>query len=200
MQSTARALLLAAVYLLAACGGGSVGTAPPTLGPLARDTPSTVPTQPAPPTLGPLARDTPSAVPTQPAPPTAPPSAEIPAVVTAQAGAGSLLIRYQKSGGIAGIDETLTVYDDGTIEVRRKSGVTSTQADPSDIQALQKLLASPEFAALQLPVQPPAPDQFVYELTVAGRAKPIVATDSADTPAVLRQLIDALERLKTQAK
>ncbi len=183
MQSTARVLLLALGYLLAACGGATTGTAPPTLGPIARDTPLVVPTPPAQPTAAAAA-----------------PSAEIPPIATIQAGAANLLISYHKSGGIAGIDETLTVYTDGTIEIRGKGGTTSTQADPSDIQALHKLLVSPEFAALQLPVQPPVPDQFIYELTVSGRAKPIIIGDGADNPPVLREVIDVLEKLKTQAK
>ena len=45
-------------------------------------------------------------------------------------------------------------------------------------------------------MQPPVPDQFIYELTVPGRAKPIVATDGADNPPVLRELINVLEKLK----
>jgi hypothetical protein len=183
IQSTARVLLLALAYLLVACGGGAISTAPPTLGPIVRDTPIAVPTQPALPTAAAAA-----------------PSAEIPPMATTQAGAANLLISYHKSGGFAGVDETLTVYADGTIEIRRKNGAISTQADPSDIQALRKLLDSPEFAALQLPIQPPAPDQFIYELTVSGRAKPIVTVDGADNPPVLREVIDMLEKLKTQAK
>jgi hypothetical protein len=183
MQSTARVLLLALAYLLAACGGGTTGSAPPTLGPVVRDTPIAEPTQPALPTTAAAA-----------------PSAQIPPMATTQAGAANLLISYHKSGGIAGVNETLTVYADGTIEIRSNSGAINTQADPSDIQALHKLLASPEFAALQSPVQPPIPDQFIYELTVSGRAKPIVTVDGANNPAVLREVIDALEKLKKQVK
>jgi hypothetical protein len=182
MRSAARVLLLTLAYLLAACGGGATGAAPPTLGPIVRDTPIAMPTQPALPTAAAAA-----------------PSAETPPMATTQAGAANLLISYHKSGGIAGVNETLTVYADGTIEIGRESGAISTQADPSDIQALQKLLVSPEFAALQLPVKPPAPDQFIYELTVPGRAKPIVTVDGADNPPVLREVIDTLEKLKTQA-
>ena len=183
MQSTTRVLLLALAYLLAACGGGSTGAAPPTRGPIARDTPIAVPTPPARPTVAAAA-----------------PSAEIPPIATTQAGAASLLISYHKSGGFVGVNETLTVYADGTIELRGKSGTINAQANPSDIQALRKLLVSPEFAALQLPVQPPGADQFIYELTVPGRAKLIVTVDGADNPPVLRELIDALEQLKTQAR
>ena len=183
MRSTARALLLALAYLLAACGVSTTGSAPPTLGPILRDTPIVVPTQPALPTAAAVA-----------------PSATIPPIATTQAGAANLVISYHKSGGIAGVNETLTVYANGTTEMRGKGGTVRAQANPSDIQALQKLLASPEFAALQVPRQSPVADQFIYELTVPGRAKPIIAGDGADNPPVLRELIDALEKLKKQAK
>ena len=73
------------------------------------------------------------------------------------------------------MDETLTVYADGTTELRTKGDTITAQADPSAIAALQKLLVSPEFAALQVPMQPPGADQFSYELTVPGQAKPITA-------------------------
>jgi hypothetical protein len=183
IQSAARVLLLALAYLLAACGGGTTGTASPTRGPIVRGTPVAVSTEPAPPTAA-----------------VAAPSAETAPISTTQVGVANLLISYHKSGGIAGVDETLTVYADGTIELRRKSGTITAQANPADVESLQALLLSPEFATLQLPVQPAAPDQFAYELTVPGRTKPIVAVDSADNPAVLSELIAALEKLKTQAK
>ncbi|SRR6266508_957491 len=179
---TTRGLLLALAYLLAACDRGATGSVPPTLGPIVRDTPIAVPTQPALPTAATAE------------------SAETPPIATTQAGAATLLISYHKSGGIAGVNETLTVYANGTVEIRDKSGTISTRADPSDIQALDQLLDSPAFAALQLPLQPPAPDQFIYELTVPDRAKPIVTVDGADNPPVLREVLDVLEKLKTQAK
>jgi hypothetical protein len=187
-QSITRVLLIALAYLLVACGGGSTVATPPTLGPSLSATPIAMPTQPAQLTAAAAA---PSATLT---PTTAIPQATNPA------SAANVLISYHKSGGIVGVNETLTVYDDGTVELRDKRGTTSTHADPSDIQALQKLLDSPEFAALQLPLQPPVADQFVYELIVAGRAKPIIAADGANNPPVLREMIGALEQLKTQAK
>jgi hypothetical protein len=179
--STAPALLLALAYLLVSCGVGATGSTPPTPGPTARDTPIAAPTQPAQPTA-------------------AAPSPAIPPTATIHAGAATVLISYHKSGGIAGVDETLSVYADGTIELRTKGDTITAQADSSAIQALQKLLASPEFAALHVPMQPPGADQFIYELTVPGQAKPIVTADGADNPPVLRELIDTLEQLKTQTK
>jgi len=195
MQSTARGLLLALAYLLAACGSGGVGAAPPTLGPVASATPVAAPTQSAPPTAA-------AAAPTASIPPTAipTPTTSITPTTTNQPDAANLLISYHKTGGLAGVNEMLTVYTDGTIELRNRKGTINTQAAPSDIQALQKLLASPEFATLHVPGWPPGADQFFYELTVAGRVQPIVTTDSAENPPVLRELIGALEQLKKQAK
>ena len=202
IRSTALALALA--YLLAACGGAPSGTAAPTLGPLVRDTPVAAPTQPPQPTAAPSAAPAPTAAaaPTATSAPTAAaaPSAVAPQHATAQPSSANILISYHKSGGIAGVDETLTVYADGALKMRNKNSSVRAQAGPSDIQALQKLLGSSEFTALQLPVQPPVPDQFVYELTIPGRGKPIVVAEGADNPPVLRELIDVLEKLKSQAK
>jgi hypothetical protein len=181
----ARIMLLALAYVLAACGAGGSVAAPPTPQPLASDTPLVAPTQPPVPTAAASAAPLPT-------------SAGVSA--TSQASAANILVSYHKTGGIAGVDETTNVYADGTIELRDRRGVSSAKAEPSAIEALQKLLDSPEFAALQLPRQPPAADQFIYELTVSGRRQPIVATDGADTPQVLRDVIGALEQLGRQAK
>ncbi|HEU5101378.1 MAG TPA: hypothetical protein VFU22_20285 [Roseiflexaceae bacterium] len=186
LQSLARALLVVLVFLPAACGGSTPSAAGPTAGPLVRDTPAPAPTQSAPPTSP---TDTP-------APATAPPAP----TAANSAGPANLLISYNKSGGIAGVDETLTVYADGSIVLQDRAGEARAQAAASDIHALQTLLASPEFAALSPTRLPAAADQFVYELTVPGRAQPIVAADGADNPPVLDQLIGELEKLKARVK
>jgi hypothetical protein len=188
MHPTTRVLLLALAYLLAACGGGSTGSVPPTISPIARDTPIVAPTQ--------LSQPTATVAATSPA---IPPTAILPTATT-QAAADAILISYHKSGGFAGVDETLTVYADGTTELLTQGNTITAHADPSAIAALQKLLDSPEFAALQVPMQPPGADQFSYELTLPGQAKPITVTDGADNPPVLRELIGALEQLKDQVK
>src|SRR5262245_60107454 len=136
-QSISHFLMLALMLLLAACGGGATGAGQPTLGPLVRGTPGPAPTQPAPPTSAPAQPSI--AIPTKQAP--------------TQASATDILITYHKSGGIAGINQTLTVYADGKLELQDKTRSASGQADPADVQKLRDRLASPEFAALQ-PSQP----------------------------------------------
>jgi hypothetical protein len=110
------------------------------------------------------------------------------------------VITYHKSGGIAGVDETLTVYADRSIVLEDRVGQARAQASPADIQALQTLLASPEFAALSPPQFPPVADAFVYKLTIPGRAQPIVTADGADIPQMLEQVIVMLEKLKAQVR
>src|SRR5690349_14522766 len=134
LQSISRVLLLALALVLAACGGGTSG-GQPTLGPLVRDTPGPAPTQPAPPTFAPTQSASPISAPAQ-------ATAAIPPQEPTQAVASTILITYHKSGGIAGIDETLVVYADGAIELQTRAGTIRAQADPADLQALQKLLAS----------------------------------------------------------
>jgi hypothetical protein len=94
----------------------------------------------------------------------------------------------------------ITVYADGKVDLYDRRGNRTTKADPGAIQALQTLLASPEFAALEVPVVPPGSDQFVYKLTVPGRSKPIVTTDSADNPPLLKDIMSAIEQMKREAK
>jgi hypothetical protein len=190
-----RALLVALALLLAACGVAPSAAAP-TPGPLVRDTPIPASTQPAPPTAAPTIAATAASATHVPAPPTAAPTI----AATATAGDASALITYHKSGGIAGVDETLTAYADGSIALEDRTGQARGQASPADLQALQALLASPELAALSPSQPPPAADQFVYELSIPGRAQPLVAADSADIPPVLGQVIALLEKLKAQVK
>jgi hypothetical protein len=196
IQSIARALLVALALLLAACGTAGPSGAAPTLGPLERDTTIPAPTQAAPPTATPAPTATAASATATPAPPTAAPTV----AATAAVSSADVVIAYHKSGGIAGVDETLTISADGSIVSEGRTGEARGQASPTDLQALQALLASPEFAALRAAQLPPAADAFVYELTIPGRAQPIVATDSADIPPVLAQVIMLLERLKAQVK
>jgi len=183
---------LLALALLAACGGASAGT-------------NAQPTSPAP-TLGSIQRP-PAA--TQPASPAATPAA--PAIPTSAAAptassaaptdSGAIVIIYNKSGRFAGINDTLTVYADGTLKLENRRGEDKTaQVEPSELSKLRDLLASPEFAALQLSPPPVAPDQFAYELTVPGRAEPIVTVEGAQNTQILSQVIDELENLAARVK
>jgi hypothetical protein len=113
-----------------------------------------------------------------------------------------VVVTYHKSGGFAGIDETLTVYADGRLELQsRYAGSKTAQVDPSTLGELLKLLASPEFGALQPSYETAGADLITYTITVSGSAQPAVVTmDAARHPRILSQVIEELEKLGAEVK
>jgi hypothetical protein len=198
MRYLSCATLFALLLLLAACGqaptsGASQPTQPaaPTQPPAA----TTAHTQPAVPTQAPEATLAPkSAAPTQPPTATTAPKA---------GGANDVVVIFHRSGGIAGVDDSLTVYADGKLQLSgRGSAAKQAEAAPAQIAELQKLLASPEFTALQSRYQAVGADQFVYELTIpsGGKQRMITTIDGAKNPPVLDEVLRELKKLWAQVK
>jgi hypothetical protein len=122
-------------------------------------------------------------------------------VPTAAAGAGEIVITYRKTGGIAGIDETMTVYADGRLTLTsRSSAVKQAQATLAEIDQLRQVLGSDDFARLEATYQAVGADLFTYMLIVPGSPTPrtITTMDAAKNPAVLDQAIAALEQLQAK--
>lgn len=204
MRRIIQVVLLALALVPAACGAPATGAPPTALpappggsaqptAPTAAPAPTAKPTTPPEPTAAPT---TPPAVPPAPtaAPkPTAKPAAE------AGAPAGVLAI-YHKSGGIMGLDQTLTVYADGKIELKGRTGSASGQAPEAQLDALSKLLASADFAGLKPEYRALGADLFTYQVSVPGTGRTVVTMDGAQTPEVLGQAIAALEELVKLAK
>lgn len=120
----------------------------------------------------------------------------------AQAAAGQeLLASLHRSGGIAGLDETISVYADGRVELSGRGGqARSAQASPADLDALRALLASPELAQVAGRYQARGADLFTYELTLPGASPRTITTmDGAKHPPILSQLIGALVKLRPAA-
>jgi hypothetical protein len=154
------------------------------------------PTYPATPSAEPTAPPTPSSSPTP-----VPPSPTLPPVPTPTVAAlgSDVIVAYRKSGGIAGIEETLTVHADGTLNLEgRRVSPRAAHIAPADLEPLRALLTSPDFAQLRPLYQAAGADLFVYEVTVPTTAGPrtIETMDAAPTPPILAQVIAELERLR----
>ncbi|HEU4321795.1 MAG TPA: hypothetical protein VFS21_01485 [Roseiflexaceae bacterium] len=109
------------------------------------------------------------------------------------------LVSLSRSGGIAGISETITVYASGRVTVRDRSGQEREgQTAPADLEALRALLASPELAQAQSNYQASGADMFVYELIVpgSGKSRTIRTMDGAQHPEAVGRLIGELSRLR----
>ncbi|MFL5803911.1 MAG: hypothetical protein ACJ8CR_19480 [Roseiflexaceae bacterium] len=205
MPSILRFVAIGVIVLLAACGGQPTTSGAP------QPTQPTAPTQPPEATAAPQPTQPPEATaapqPTQPPEATATPPVKVIKVTpeaTSQttSSLGDVLVILHVTGGFAGVDETLTVYTDERLEFSGRGGKKTAHVAPSELATLQKLLSSPEFAALDAQYPDVAPDAFVYELTVPGGQQPrtVVTADGAKNPPVLNQVLVELNKLRQQVK
>lgn len=199
MQKLITTLIAAALLLtLAACGGAPSTAQPVAAIPTASTQPTARPTAAPEPTAAPqpTAGAQPTAAPTSEAQPT---TSSQPTPATKPTGADSGVIAiFHKSGGIMGLDETLTVHADGTLELQGRGNKSATAQVPLDrLAKLRQLLASPEFAKLQARYQAMGADLFVYDISVPGGTPARVQTmDGVENPPVLEQVIQELVQLR----
>lgn len=120
--------------------------------------------------------------------PTAPPLAD------------DVLAIYHKSGGIAGIDETLIVYQGGVLELTTRGGAPkSLKMDGPMLQPLRRILEQKDFGELAPLYQAAGADLFSYTITARdanGNVKTVTTMDGAKPPAYLGQLIVMFEQLR----
>ena len=96
-----------------------------------------------------------------------------------------------------GLDETLTVHDDGTVTLQSRGDSKTVQVPASQLDKLRALIASPEFGKLQAQYQAAGADLFTYDITVLGGTPGRVVTmDGVENPAVLEQVIEQLNMLR----
>ena len=115
--------------------------------------------------------------------------------------AADVLAIYHKSGGFAGIDETLTVYQGGLIKLtgRGIKDAKSVKLDEPMLQPLRRMLESQELADLEPMYRAQGADQFTYAISTRdrnGNMKTVVAIDGANYPDFLGQLIVMFEQLR----
>lgn len=113
------------------------------------------------------------------------------------------LVRYHRSGGFAGFDETWFIYSDGRVEHVGKGSGRSIQLTSDQITALVGALRTTGFMALKDSYVPKNQccDRFLHEITVSldGQQKTVQTLDAApDEPPALTNLISLLNGLLTQ--
>lgn len=117
--------------------------------------------------------------------------------------ANDVLAIYQKSGGIAGINETLIIHQGGLLELTMRSGTKSILVNEPQIQPLRRMLEQKEFGELAPMYQALGADLFTYRITARdanGSAKTVTTMDAAKQPDYLGLLIAMLEQLRAQVK
>jgi len=116
-----------------------------------------------------------------------------------QSAAGDVLIQYRRTGGIAGLDDRLTIQADGQAILTRKGGERQTiTLDKTTLSSLQATLGEADFLELESQYQPARdiPDAFHYEVSyqVDNGRHTVAATDSS-VPEQLAPVLDKLNRI-----
>lgn len=103
-----------------------------------------------------------------------------------------------------GVDDTLAVYEDGAVELTAR-GVPARRAEASaeELERLRQLLDGPAFAALGPSYEADGADLCYYEITAmpgGGSSRTVTATDGAEHPPVLAELLATLSELRQRAR
>jgi hypothetical protein len=114
-------------------------------------------------------------------------------------GAGSSdLVVFQRSGGIGGVDDRLTVDSQGIARLTKRGGKQSQATlSQQELNQLKKTLANADFQGLDPEyLNANARDTFLYTV---GYSCHVVKTDETSVPGQLRPVIDQLSTLAARA-
>ncbi|MBN1194839.1 MAG: hypothetical protein JXA08_05775 [Methanomicrobiaceae archaeon] len=110
------------------------------------------------------------------------------------AGDSPVLVEYQRTGGIAGFDDRVVVYENGTVAVTSLGDVSVFTIQPESIARVRAAVESEAFLSLEPEYTPSVPgaDRFTYEVTAGG--KTVRAQDGA-VPEALAKLVGELNEI-----
>jgi heat shock protein HslJ len=108
-----------------------------------------------------------------------------------------VLVEFTRTGGFAGFNDALIIYQDGSAVVTRKEFTREITLTADELSTIRQLLQDASFGSL-LPDYPPAApgaDYFTYTLTYEG--KTVTAQDTG-VPEALQPLIEELGTLVSE--
>ncbi|MDD1677279.1 MAG: hypothetical protein LUQ40_06050 [Methanomicrobiales archaeon] len=110
----------------------------------------------------------------------------------------AILVEYQRTGGIAGFNDHLTVFSNGTTFVSRRGDVPVVVImNQSDLDRLVRLFDDAGFTNLAPDYPPASPGADYFDYRVTYRGKTVHAVDTGVPPAlepVLRALNEIVSR------
>jgi hypothetical protein len=200
------AVLVVLLAAVPACRPQAEQREPVTRVPAVPPPPQTIPPDmPPPPADQRLPAPAAAPAPAEPTPTPAIPPAGTPAPAPAPAHAElPVLATYARSGGILGLNETMTVYDNGRLELvlqrgREPARRVETQVDAAQLLALRRIFEDEEFHALEARyVNTRGADLITYTIrahTPRGERR-VVATDGMNLPRPLSAAIEEFEGLR----
>jgi hypothetical protein len=104
-----------------------------------------------------------------------------------------VLVVWQRGGGFAGVQDSVTVYADGRMVVDRNGTVTNGQVPELTMEELRSTLGSDEWRALDAEYGTPYADAFSYSITTGG--KTVQTYDGVQAPEPLAMMLERFAAL-----
>lgn len=104
------------------------------------------------------------------------------------------LLAYQRSGGIAGLDDHLIIANSGATTVTRKGKTFTAQLDATQLQKLRQTLLTVHFAELNAEYLPAKQGADYLEHVILYEGHQVKTFDTA-TPDVLQPLLSLLSEI-----
>lgn len=104
---------------------------------------------------------------------------------------------WTRSGGFAGLTDTLTIYADGRLVTEGDSGSHTVQGDTAAVDTLHETVAGSEWQDLNDTYGEQFPDAFAYTIKAGG--KTVTTYDGIETPELLTQVMQQINVLFTAA-
>jgi hypothetical protein len=105
-----------------------------------------------------------------------------------------VFVDYHRTGGIAGLDDRIVIFDNGVAVISQKTASTEITLNQSDLKRITGIFEKAQFSMLEgnYSARQGAADFFRY--TISYHGKTVIAEDSA-TPPSLQPLIDEMNRI-----
>jgi hypothetical protein len=106
----------------------------------------------------------------------------------------AVFVYYQRTGGIAGLDDRLVIFDNGVAVISRKTVSTEIALNQSELERITGIFNEAQFSMFQgnYSARRGTADYFRYTITYHG--KTVIAEDSA-IPHSLQPVIDDMNRI-----
>jgi len=112
--------------------------------------------------------------------------------------APSVLVDYYRTGGIAGLDDRLVIFDNGVVVVSSKTVNQEIEINKTDIERIVTLFNQSQFPMLEgnYSARPGTADLITYTISYHNKT---VNTEDTVIPPSLQPVIDELNRILTLA-
>jgi hypothetical protein len=106
----------------------------------------------------------------------------------------AVFVDYHRTGGIAGLDDRIVIFDNGVAVISQKTASTEITLNQSDLIRITRIFEKAQFSMLEgnYSARQGAADFFRY--TISYHGKTVIAEDSA-TPPSLQPIIDEMNRI-----